>query len=113
MNIIGIVTLVMIKHSFMQRNFKSKIVTKGTKCTFIGALSDMITLFLILVTYASFIVSVYTIYSLCHSPNNCKTKSNIFLHSYPFPFSFLFLNFKCFAFNYVYSDLLKGRIMDV
>lgn len=59
-----------------------------------------------LVTYASFIVSVlfvYTIYYLCHSPNNCKTKYHIFLHSYPFPFSFILSIFKCFALNYVYS----------
>lgn len=45
MNSIGIVTLVTIKHSFMQSNFKSKIITKGTKCTFTRALSDMTTLF--------------------------------------------------------------------
>jgi len=45
LNSTGIVTLVTIKHSFMQSNFKSKIVTRGTKCTFTRALSDTTTLF--------------------------------------------------------------------
>lgn len=45
LNSVWIVTLVMIKHSFMQSNFKSKIITKGTKCTFTRALSDVTTTF--------------------------------------------------------------------
>lgn len=45
MNSAGIVTLVMIKHSFIQSNFKSKIITKGRKYAFKRALSDMAALF--------------------------------------------------------------------
>ena len=49
---------------------------------------------LMLVTYASFIVSVlivYTIYCLCHSPNNCKISHiSAFL---PYSFLICVLNF--------------------
>lgn len=64
-----------------------------------------------LVTYASFIVSVlivYAIYYACQGPNNCKAKHPMFLLC-PFPFSSSFSTFRSFAVTIVTMFTLNSQ----